>query len=378
MYPTSSLQPGATGDAVKQLQNYLVSTGYMTQAQVNTGYGIYGPQTTAAVAKLQSQMGIDTAGYPGYWGPKTVSAIQKVTGTPAPTPAVPLTVNQQVAQAKAMLEQTQKEGDKPFTGSSYDTQKQTITKDTVLPDDQLEALKKAYADALAQSEKTAALAQTNNAEAILNAYLTGDWSGVTDATGQPFSLADQQDALAKSQAALAPYYEAQQTKAEEDAKSSLLQQQQDFQNYLDQAAASFVKDKTTLDQTAADQGVLFAGARAQKEQQLSDLYKSNLEAKRQTAATNIGNAARTYQYQYGDTAAGKLSDYYTLGNQGYNANVAQNNVTPAGISSVYNSGGMGFQGTQVNAALAAAQQRAAGLLKNKANKLLATGYQNQL
>lgn len=38
-YPTTSLEPGATGTAVKQLQDYLVSKGYMTQAQVATGSG---------------------------------------------------------------------------------------------------------------------------------------------------------------------------------------------------------------------------------------------------------------------------------------------------------------------------------------------------
>jgi hypothetical protein len=79
-YPTSSLEPGATGAAVKQLQDYLVSQGYMTQAQVNTGYGTYGPQTTAAVAKLQQAKGVDTAGYPGYWGPRTLAVLG---GTPS-------------------------------------------------------------------------------------------------------------------------------------------------------------------------------------------------------------------------------------------------------------------------------------------------------
>jgi peptidoglycan hydrolase-like protein with peptidoglycan-binding domain len=74
--PTVSLEPNMTGSAVKQLQDYLVSIGYMTQAQVNTGYGTYGPQTKAAVTKLQSDLGIDTAGYAGYWGPKTVSVLQ--------------------------------------------------------------------------------------------------------------------------------------------------------------------------------------------------------------------------------------------------------------------------------------------------------------
>lgn len=73
--PTTSLQPGSEGAAVQQLQNWLVSQGYMTQAQVNTGYGTYGPQTTAAVAKWQSDHGVNTQGNPGYYGPITMAAI---------------------------------------------------------------------------------------------------------------------------------------------------------------------------------------------------------------------------------------------------------------------------------------------------------------
>lgn len=305
-------------------------------------------------------------------------------GVQQPPVTAPLSVDQQVAQAKAMLAQTQAEGNKPFAGSSYQQALNTtpttptVTNTTVLPDDQLAALKKAYADALAQNEKTAALSITNNPENILNAYLTGDWSGVTDAMGQPFSLADQQDALAKSQAALAPYYEAEQKKATADVESQLAQQQSEYQNYLDTQAQNFQKEKTTLDQTAADQGVLFSGGRAQKEQQLQSTYDKDLAYKQSVAGTNIANAARDYQYKFGDTAAGGLSKYYSLGGQNYNPNVATGGVTSGGLSSIYNSAGLGYQGTQKNTALAEAQKRAAGLLTNKANKLVASGYKNQL
>ena len=76
MYPTTNLQPGATGAEVKKLQDYLVSQGYMTQAQVNTGYGTCGPQTTAAVKALQIQLGVDNSTGPGYWGPRTITAVK--------------------------------------------------------------------------------------------------------------------------------------------------------------------------------------------------------------------------------------------------------------------------------------------------------------
>ena len=75
-YPTTILQPGMTGNTVKQLQDYLVNSGYMTRDQVNTGYGIYGPRTTAAVLALQKNLGIDYSSGPGYYGPRTLAALQ--------------------------------------------------------------------------------------------------------------------------------------------------------------------------------------------------------------------------------------------------------------------------------------------------------------
>lgn len=72
-YPTTSLRPGQSGTEVKQLQTWLISQGYNIQAGP-TGY--YGEQTKAAVSQLQSALGVDPAGYPGYWGPKTLGVIK--------------------------------------------------------------------------------------------------------------------------------------------------------------------------------------------------------------------------------------------------------------------------------------------------------------
>lgn len=80
-FPSTPLQPGATGAAVKQLQDYLVSQGLMTEAQKATGYGTYGPQTTAAVKALQSRAGVDNSTGPGYFGPKTIAALKGGAGS---------------------------------------------------------------------------------------------------------------------------------------------------------------------------------------------------------------------------------------------------------------------------------------------------------
>lgn len=78
---TGTLQPGAQGEDVQKLQNYLVQMGYLTPDQVSTGAGIYGPQTTAAVAKLQNDLGVQAGSGQGYYGPQTQSALaQKYQG----------------------------------------------------------------------------------------------------------------------------------------------------------------------------------------------------------------------------------------------------------------------------------------------------------
>lgn len=71
-YPTQSLQPGQSGPAVTQLQQWLISQGF---AIPDGATGFYGEQTKAAVNALQQRLGVDNSTGPGYWGPRTVSAL---------------------------------------------------------------------------------------------------------------------------------------------------------------------------------------------------------------------------------------------------------------------------------------------------------------
>ncbi len=89
--PAAGLERGNSGTAVKQLQSALVKLGYMSQAQMNSGPGVYGPKTEEAVKKFQSawKLGVD-----GEYGPKTKAALEKAlagqkppASTPAPAPA---------------------------------------------------------------------------------------------------------------------------------------------------------------------------------------------------------------------------------------------------------------------------------------------------
>ena len=79
--PSSNLQPGDQGSEVEQLQRYLVANGFMTQAEMDTGPGIYGPRTTAAVERMQNSLGVDNSTGPGFYGPRTRASIQQATQT---------------------------------------------------------------------------------------------------------------------------------------------------------------------------------------------------------------------------------------------------------------------------------------------------------
>ena len=278
-----------TPQQIKAIQDSLVKQGYMTQAQVNTGYGTYGPKTTAAYAKYQADVNSAATAHP-----VTAPLVQKYGSV-----------------------------DAAFGAAG------------------------------------------------------GDVSNMTDAYGQPFSSADQAAALSSATAATQPYYAAEQANDTGAATSTLAKGQTDYNNANTTAAANFQNDKTNLDSTAATQGVLFSGGRAQKNQLLANSYNTD-QSTRTAAYTNaVGNTARDFQYKYGNDAANSLSQYYNAGQNNYNANVAQGGATSGSLSSIYSPGNFNFQGTEVNAAKTAAQQRAAGLLWNKGNKIVPLGYKNQ-
>ncbi len=329
--PQINLQPGSTNAvAVRQLQDWLVANGFMTQAQVNTGYGTYGPQTTQAVKMAQQKLGVDNSSGPGYWGPRTIAAVSSVN-----PPAAPSSSSSNAPKTQAELGQQ-------------------------------------YASAAISHPALAG----NSPETIAYATSTGDYSALVNGQGQPFSAADQASALSTATAQVSPYFQAEQAKETADTEAALAAKKASYEKYLSDQATAFQADKATQDQQSANQGVLFSGSRVQKLQQLGDAYSKNNEYQKTAYGADIGSTARDFGYKYGDAAAGGLSKYYSLGGNTYNPNVATGGVGSAGLSSIYNAN-QGFQGTQVNAAKTAAQQRAAGLLANKGNKLLSTGYTNQ-
>lgn len=72
------IKRGDSGPQVEALQKKLVSAGFMTQAQMNTGPGTFGPQTEASLKAFQKANGIQQT---GQLGPTTYAALQKSSAT---------------------------------------------------------------------------------------------------------------------------------------------------------------------------------------------------------------------------------------------------------------------------------------------------------
>jgi peptidoglycan hydrolase-like protein with peptidoglycan-binding domain len=67
------LQRGSTGAAVRALQVKLVKAGFMTNAEVSTGPGVFGPRTEQAVLRFQES--VDGLKPTGVAGPSTMDAL---------------------------------------------------------------------------------------------------------------------------------------------------------------------------------------------------------------------------------------------------------------------------------------------------------------
>ncbi len=73
--PAGDLKRGSQGATVRQLQAALVKAGNLTQKEMNTGPGIFGPRTEAALKEFQAAHGVPAT---GYYGPKTRAAFEKL------------------------------------------------------------------------------------------------------------------------------------------------------------------------------------------------------------------------------------------------------------------------------------------------------------
>lgn len=256
-YPSQALQPGDTGASVTQLQNYLVANGYMTQAQMDTGPGTYGPQTTQAVAALQAKLGVNNSSGVGYWGPQTLAAVQA-----APQGGV-------------------NSGTGTATSSGGTNSNGTIasTGDTSM-------------DA----------AQTELQSLIQNLATTGQIpSGlqITPALVQQFMTYAQQVVSPQTQQFL--------TNQADSINNALAQATTTYQNEQGQAEQDFGVNLASQDNTMAGSGVAFSGQRNLADLNLANTTNRNLSTNAANANYSISNLLQTGGAALGSANAGLLN-----------------------------------------------------------------------
>lgn len=326
--------------------------------------------TTEQIKALQTQLNQQGANLKvdGILGPLTTAAMNQFATASAGAPhtgTVTDTDGMTTAQIKALQTQLNASG-------------ANLAVDGILGPQTTAAMNSAISKAVASNPDAQTVVANNSPDAIVNAYMTGDWSGVTDVTGQPFSTEQQQAAISQAQSALAPGFQETQAKDTADTAATLGEDQQTQQNFLNTEKTNFQSDKSAADQSAATNGVLFTGARTKALQQLGQKYQTADQQEAQQVGNSAAQTANNFQYAYGAAPAASLSQYYNLGSNNYNPNVAVGGATSSPkLSSYYNPSAYNYQGTTVNANNAAVQTRAAGLLSNTANKLSTTGYQTQ-
>lgn len=366
MYPNTNLQPGQTGPEVKKLQDFLVSKGLMNPADLaNGGAGIYGPKTTAAVSKFQQQNGVDNTSGPGYWGPKTIAAASGA-GASNNNPTnnndvIPPTGDLTPAQVSAL----QRKLGVPVTGiydsATRDAEHSANTRTGV----------SSYAS---DPDMASILEQNGGIDSFLEAIKTGDYSRIRGVSGQPIDSKAFEAEYQNQMDTLNPAFEEEKAKDKADTESALAAKQAAYQDYLLTSGQNFETDKGTLDQSAANQGVLFSGGRKQKEANLQRGYEQEGATKLRNLTSDIGDTSRNYQYTYGNDAAKGLSSYFKAGGNVYNPNVATGGVTSGGLSSIYNPKSYDYQGTKPRTIEGQAAQRAYGIARNTGYKTTPYSY----
>ena len=298
MYPQTSLQPGQTGNSVKQLQDYLVSQGFLTKEQVKTGYGIYGPQTTRAVKSWQETNGVDNSSGPGYWGPRSISTAQKVGSTSQPTP-------------------------------DYTAPNQTIpTQEQVNPEDaRIKALEAVVATIPSLKEASDILRLQIDTQIEQGKKVNPDLT-ITPELAQKF--------VDQASSELDPYYQELINQHKQDLTISFRQMQEDYTKQIEREQPAFKQSLENLDQTAANQGMAFSSGRVAREQQaiqgeqqkLDDLFTTN---QRSVEKTGLASERAIGSRNFADLGIPTLQSY----SASRNTIAPRGELTPSGSRSLY-------------------------------------------
>lgn len=323
--PSTNLQPGQSSPDVKQLQDYLVSKGLMTAQQVATGPGIFGPQTQAAVAKLQQQLGVNTGGNDGYYGPLTRQAIQG--STEAQT--------QQNQQQSTGLDQTAIDGLKQTFGWT-DEQIQQQYKENPTEISQWAMV----GEYLKKQADLGVATQAANAQAITDAFEKASNDPLIAQKYKELSEFDHQT----FQQALNNY----QANANTEATNNQMQ---------------FENDRKQLAEAAAAKGQAYSGFRNQAQEQLGKTEGGIVESSRRTLQNNLNNLTSSFEQKYGTAAT-------TPATSTFNDPFASSNISLSGQYNPATNANTNLTGTTIGGVTGTVAGQKASDITSRQNEIL--------
>lgn len=314
-----NLQPGSTGSEVKKLQDWLVSQGYMTQAQVNTGYGTYGPQTKAAVAAWQSANNINTQGNPGYFGPISQQWLQQNSGNPT-TPTNPATPGTPGVTGSPTYSAATPYGS-PQIGYFANYQDAVNAADRI-NSQTTNTTPPGTPPTTTQTQPTTTLTPTTPTSPTTGSPTTPDLTGLTpelqalytrleeylarlEQQGQSINpnitITPEQIAEFTHQAEgeINPYYSSQLQLARENLLRTVGYSTNEILEQERTAAQKYQKNFRKLGETFADTGFAQSGLRNVSEGDLASETQSSIDSNRRKLEFGVGDLTRSFAQQYG-------------------------------------------------------------------------------
>lgn len=263
---TRNLGPGSQGPDVTALQNFLIQNG---QSIPSGATGYYGEQTKAAVARWQQANGVDTAGNPGWFGPRSQAFLRSAPVGPAPAPYQPPT--EQASAFDGMVDSD------PFLSEQKDR-----------------------FDSLPDEMKAVLLGLSNNlAKAIESGKVVNPEVEITPEKSKEF--------LDQAVSELEPYYQEKYSVLRSDVEKSAGRLIEDYKTGVTRRQPAFKKTLDDQAQAEAESGTVYSSGRLDREQRTVDLENQTLEDAAKTTFRGVEDVGRAFEKEAGSERARTLN-----------------------------------------------------------------------
>jgi hypothetical protein len=258
----------------------------MTQAQVQTGFGTYGPQTVAAVTKLQQDLGVNNTSGPGYFGPMTYAAVQNQ-GYSSPFKAAASDISN---------------ANPTISSPTSTVAKVAVTSSKNSPSNTSSVAGLTYDPSWAQYGITQAMWNSMNAtqQATVGVVMSAA-KGLYATTSSPISLADALKSAASDPTIIATYGDA--LKLDTQAFAQNLQQLQiALSSTSQQQQTQMENERKALAEQEAAAGAAYSGFRGKAQADLAQSESAIVTSSRAQAQKALQDATAAFEAKYGTAA----------------------------------------------------------------------------